>query len=263
MINLALKHMNTMTIDNNLENPEETLDILYQDPFLIAIHKPANLLVHKSPIDKHETRYAMKILRDQLGMWVYPVHRLDKPTSGLLLFALHPEIAKQISESFEQRDVKKNYCAIVRGYIDEKGTVDYPLKEIAAFKHLAEEVNSKPAKNATTHYERCKTYELPFSDGRFDTSRYSLVNLYPETGRKHQLNRHLKHLSHPIIGDVKYGKGEHNRLFREQLNSHRLLLAARSLTLPHPVDNNPLTIECPLATDFEQTLVNLEQYKND
>ena len=169
------------------DTPQESLQIIYQDKFIIAIHKPAGLLVHKSPIDKHETRYAMKLLRNQLGQWVYPVHRLDKPTSGLLLFALHSDIASQINESFEKRMINKTYKAIVRGYATDSATIDHPLKEIAAFKHLQKMVEQKSPQEACTYYETLDRFELPISDGRFPSSRYSLVSLKPTTGRKHQL----------------------------------------------------------------------------
>jgi tRNA pseudouridine65 synthase len=240
---------------------QESLQIIYQDKFIIAMHKPAGLLVHKSPIDKHETRYAMKLLRNQIGQWVYPVHRLDKPTSGLLLFALHSDIASQINESFEQRMIDKTYKAIVRGYAPDSDTIDHPLKEIAVFKHLQKMVEQKKPQEAITYYETLDRFELPISDGRFPSSRYSLVSLKPTTGRKHQLRRHMKHISHPIIGDVKYGKGSHNRLFQENFNSNRLLLAATELSFTHPVLNELIELTCPLEASFSNTLEKLQEYK--
>lgn len=246
-----------MHTSNSLaQSKEETelLEILFQDEFMVAIHKPAGMLVHKSPIDKYETRYAMKILRNQIGQWVYPIHRLDKPTSGLLLFALHPEIAKKIGQLFNDNQIKKQYLAIVRGHTHPEGKIDHPLKEIAVFKHLAEQAQQKEAKDACTDFKLIERYELPFSDGRFETSRYSMIQLFPKTGRKHQIRRHLKHISHPIIGDVKYGKGEHNRLFKDKLASNRLLLAAQSMTFPHPNNNEEITLHCPLEKNFSDTL---------
>lgn len=248
-------------IPSTEQNKPETLPILFQDKFIIAIHKPAGLLVHKSPIDKHETRYAMKILRDQIEQWVYPVHRLDKPTSGILLFALHQEIATQLSSDFENRKVSKEYQAIVRGYTPYSGEIDHPLKEIAVFKHMQKQVQKKAPKDAKTEFERLQTFELPYSDGRFPSSRYSYIELKPLTGRKHQLRRHLKHISHPIVGDVKYGKGEHNRLFKEKLDSHRLLLAATKLTIRHPVTEKETILECPLEKSFSDALEALQTYE--
>ena len=108
----------------------EPLEILYQDDYIVAINKPSGLLVHKSPIDKHETRFALQELRNQIGQYVYPVHRLDKPTSGVLLFALSKEIAQLMGEAFRNNEIKKEYIAVVRGYVDDSGMIDYPLKEM-------------------------------------------------------------------------------------------------------------------------------------
>lgn len=237
------------------------IEIIFQDKHIVAIQKPAGLLVHKSPIDKHETRYAMKILRDQIGQWVYPVHRLDKPTSGILLFALHPDIARQLSNDFENRLITKTYQAIVRGYSAPLGEIDHSLKEIAVFKHLQKAVEQKDPQDAFTKYKNLDTFEVPVSDGRFPTSRYSLLELYPKTGRKHQLRRHMKHISHPIIGDVKYGKGSHNRLFQEMFASNRLLLAATKLAFTHPVTEERLELKCRLENSFSYTLEKLSVYK--
>ena len=245
------------------EPEQEKLEILFQDEQLIAVHKPAGMLVHKSPIDKQEKRYAMRILRNQIGQWVYPVHRLDKPTSGLLLFALDSDIARLVAEQFENRTVQKRYFAVVRGFTAEALEIDHPLKEIAAFKSDQDKADEKDAKNALTQLKRLQTFELPFSDGRFPSSRYSYVELSPKTGRKHQLRRHMKHISHPIAGDVKYGKGNHNRIFREELGCERLMLAASDLRLTHPVNGDPLKLHCPFEADFQATLDTLHRYQAD
>lgn len=242
-------------------NEPEQLDIIYRDEHVIAIHKPAGLLVHKSPIDKRETRYAMKLLRDQIGQWVYPVHRLDKPTSGVLLFALNPDCAKRVGELFEQRQVSKRYQALVRGYTPASGQIDHALSEIAAFKDQQAKADLKDAKEAQTHYQRLAQFELPFNDGRFPTSRYSLLELQPITGRKHQIRRHLKHISHPIVGDVKYGKGPHNRLFREQYQCERLMLACTELGLAHPLTGEQLTLQASPETSFAHTIAQLGCYQ--
>lgn len=257
------KKRNFVQENEPIQAAEETLDILYQDDSLVAVHKPAGMLVHKSPIDKRETRYAMRLLRNQLGQWVYPVHRLDKPTSGLLLFALNEDTARVLSMQFEERIIQKRYIAIVRGYTAETLEIDHALKEIAAFKSEQTKADLKDAKQAITYLARLKTFELPFNDGRFNSSRYSLVELSPKTGRKHQLRRHMKHISHPIIGDVKYGKGSHNRLFREQFGSERLLLAATNLELKHPETGKVLKLECPLEPNLAQTIEQLLKYQTE
>lgn len=241
---------------------KETLDILYQDEWLIAVHKPAGLLVHKSPIDKHETRYAMKLLRDQINQWVYPIHRLDKPTSGLLLFALDKDMAQKMAALFEAREIHKTYQAFVRGFTPDSGNINHPLKEIAAFKHLQKTLEKMAPKEAETDYRCLSTFELPYPDGRFETSRYSYVELYPKTGRKHQIRRHLKHISHPIIGDVKYGKGPHNRRFKDTFECSRLLLAATDISFNHPLLKQDIQINCPLATDFSNLLSRVSVYKS-
>jgi tRNA pseudouridine65 synthase len=250
-------------IEDDQAQEQEKLEILFQDEQLIAVHKPAGMLVHKSPIDKQEKRYAMRVLRNQIGQWVYPVHRLDKPTSGLLLFALDSDIARLVAEQFENRTVQKRYFAVVRGFTAEELDIDYPLKEIAVFKSEQEKADAKEAKSALTQLKRLQTFELPFSDGRFPTSRYSYLELSPKTGRKHQLRRHMKHISHPIAGDVKYGKGNHNRIFREELECDRLMLAASDLLLTHPVTGDPLKLHCPFEADFQTTLDTLNRYKTD
>jgi len=210
------------------------LEILYKDSYLIAINKPSGLLVHKSMIDRHEIYFAMKILRDQIGQWVYPIHRLDKPTSGVLLFALDSETARLLSEQFKEKIIKKKYIAIVRGYIDEEGFVDYPLS-VKFDKITDKKANlDKDAEEAQTAYKRLSTVELDHAVGKYAQTRYSLVELYPRSGRKHQLRRHMKHLSHHILGDTKYGRGEHNKMVREHYNCHRLMLHSHALEFMHP-----------------------------
>jgi tRNA pseudouridine65 synthase len=243
-----------------LQCEPETLSILYRDDYFLAVHKPAGLLVHKSPIDKHETRYAMNIIRDQIGQWVYPVHRLDKPTSGLLLFALSSQNAKLLNTLFTNQDIHKTYAALVRGFIMGDRQVDHPMKEIAAFKNKQYAADKKEAQIAITNIKPLTFFELPLPDGRFSTSRYTLLEMKPCTGRKHQLRRHAKHISHPIIGDVKYGKGEHNRLFREQFGCSRLLLAANKVEFVHPITEEKIMIHCPLEANFSQLLDELDPY---
>jgi tRNA pseudouridine65 synthase len=231
--------------------PQRTeLSVLYRDEHLIAIDKPAGLLVHPSWIDKHETRCAMMLLRDQIGQYVYPVHRLDKPTSGVLLFALSPEIARQLTEVFTQRQVDKRYLAVVRGYTEVSGRIDHPLREKPDKLTDRRARADKPAQSAVTEYRRLATLELPVRVDRYPSSRYSLIEARPLSGRKHQLRRHFKHLSHPIIGDTRYGKSNHNRLFAERFGSHRLLLAATHLVLPHPVSGRKLMLEAELDPIF-------------
>lgn len=236
-------------MDNIEINP---LEILYQDEYLVAINKPSGLLVHKSPIDKHETRFALQEIRDQIGQYVYPVHRLDKPTSGVLLFALTKEVAKIMSDTFRANAVKKEYLAIVRGYTKEEEGIDYSLKQMLDTKEEKRLGITKEKQESRTEYVRLATVELPYAVSRYPVARYSLVKLKPHTGRKHQLRRHMKHIFHPIVGDTKHGRGEHNRLFREKFLSHRLLLHSDRLKFIHPVTHEEVVIDAPLDEMFKK-----------
>jgi len=236
-------------MDNMEINP---LEILYHDAYLVAINKPSGLLVHKSPIDKHETRFALQEVRDQIGQYVYPVHRLDKPTSGVLLFALTKEVAKIMSDAFRANTVKKEYLAIVRGYTKEEEGIDYSLKQMLDTKEEKRLGITKEEQEAKTEYVRLATVELPYAVSRYPVARYSLVKLKPYTGRKHQLRRHMKHVFHPIVGDTKHGRGEHNRLFREKFSSHRLLLHSDRLKFIHPVNHEEVVIDAPLDEMFKK-----------
>ena len=230
-----------------------TLRLLYQDEYLVAIDKPAGLLVHRSWLDRHETQFAMQMTRDLIGQHVYPVHRLDRPTSGVLLFALDPQTARTLSEDFAQHRVQKEYLALVRGWTPEQLFIDYPLKE--ELDKIADKFATvdKPAQEAQTQLQRLQTVELPYEvSAKHPTSRYSLVRLMPHTGRKHQLRRHMAHIFHPIVGDTKHGDGRHNRFFREQYDCQRLMLCNLSLTIQHPQLQTPLRIQTELDAQWQQ-----------
>ena len=222
------------------------LEVLYRDSYIIIINKPTALLVHKSMIDSKEIYFAMKILRDQIGQWVYPIHRLDKPTSGVLLFALDSNTARIMNEQFKEHTIIKKYIAVVRGYMEEKGFIDYALS--VKFDKIADKQanKAKEAEEAQTAFKLLAKVELPQAVGRYDKTRYSLVELLPKTGRKHQLRRHMKHLSHHIIGDTKYGRGEHNKMVREHYECHRLMLHAYSLEFTHPYTEKRLIVKAPV-----------------
>ena len=232
----------------------DDLPVIYRDDHLVAIDKPAGLLVHRSPIDRHETRFALQLLRDQLGQRVYPVHRLDKPTSGVLLFALSGEMARRVADQFGTRSVRKEYLAVVRGWAPAEGVIDYPLREKLDRIADRDRGATREAQDAVTRYRCLATVEIPFAVDRYPHSRYSLVVLYPETGRKHQLRRHMKHIGHPIIGDAKHGKGVHNRFFQGQYGCYRLLLACTALAIDHPVTGARLRLEAGLDAPFATVL---------
>lgn len=224
---------------------QNTLDIIFRDEHFIAINKPSGLLVHRSAIDKHETRFAMQMLRDQISQHVFPVHRLDKPTSGVLVFALNTDVAAKMGLIFSEHKLKKTYLAIVRGVAPENCLLNYPLIE-ELDKYTDKHARDPLPKSAITGFFRLADIELPYQIDKYPSSRYSLVKCLPQTGRKHQIRRHLKHLNHPIIGDAKHGKGNHNRFFSTHFNAGRLLLAATEMQFIHPITNASITMTAPL-----------------
>ncbi|MCF7528975.1 pseudouridine synthase [Neisseria lisongii] len=221
--------------------PSENLTILHHDPYCIAINKPAGMLVHRSWLDSRETRFAVQTLRDQIGRHVYPVHRLDRPTSGVLLFAFDNETAHLLSRQFTDKQVHKTYWAIVRGHLPDSGRIDYPLKYQPD--RLAEVHTEATLQDAVTDFRCLGRTELPFQSARrYPTSRYSWAELIPHTGRKHQLRRHLKHIFHPIVGDTNHGDLRQNHAVAAHLGSRRLMLHARSLTFRSLDNGQPLTV---------------------
>jgi len=213
------------------------LKIIYTDDHYVAIDKPAGLLIHRTSIarENDDGRYALQLLRDQIGAWVYPVHRLDRPTSGVVIFARSSEAARRLAPHFAARRVCKRYLAVVRGYAPEYVAIDYAV--------AAHEGKNAPLKEAQSELRCLTTVELPIPVSRYASARYSLVELIPKSGRWHQLRRHCAHLRHPIVGDTSHGDGHHNRLFRSHLDSRRLLLVATALTLRHPFSDEELRLK--------------------
>ena len=215
------------------------LDILFRDQWLCAIDKPCDLMVHKSRQGSDRV-FALQRLRDQLGQKVWPLHRLDRATSGVLLFALDADTAAAVGRQFMARVVDKRYLAVARGFTDPAGRIDYPLAN----------KKNRPEKPARTDYRRLAVMELPVAVGRYNSARYSLLSIQPETGRTHQIRRHFKHIHHPLIGDTTYGEGRHNRLFRQYFGCHRLLLHAVEFQLEHPWSGIKLQIRAPTRGSF-------------
>lgn len=233
---------------------KDAFSIIYQDEFLVAIHKPAGLLVHRSPIDKHETEFAVQYTRDAVGQKVYPIHRLDKATSGILLFALDSNTARLMGEQFANHTIQKTYLAICRGWADPSGYIDHALKykrDKLAEKLKREQIEPQSAETA---YQNLATTTVDHTIGRYEQQRYCLIQMQPKTGRKHQLRRHMNHIKHPIIGDVKYGDRHHNHFFNDWLGHHRLYLAATKLEFHHPISNECTLIKAPLQCNFQSTL---------
>ena len=232
----------------------EALPILYRDEHLVVIDKPAGLLVHRSEIDRHETRFAIQILRDQIGQRVWAAHRLDRGTSGVLLFGLNREIASALGRQFADGTVDKRYWAVVRGHPPASGTIDHPLSRQRDPYLFRGELSSDEAQDAITNFRKLAETELPVAVDRYPSSRYALLELQPLTGRRHQLRRHLKHIAHPIIGDSTYGKGCHNRYFAKYLDCCRLLLACTQIRFDHPLGGQRLQIKAPVSGEFAATL---------
>lgn len=224
---------------------EKPLDIIWHNKHYLVINKPSGLLVHKSPIDKRETRFALQLLRDQIGQHVFPVHRLDKPTSGALLFAKSSEAAAAMQQSFALSATEKHYLAITRGFTPEHLDIKHPVKAVKD-KRLKQTI-----KDGHSVLQRLATAQLNHSvDGKYPYARYSLVNMQAVTGRRHQLRYHLKHISHPIIGDAKYGKSLHNRFFETSFGNNRLLLHAAKLQFTEPYSGELIRLKAPLSGIF-------------
>lgn len=233
---------------------EAPLPVLYRDEHIVVIDKPPNLLVHRSEIDRHETRFAIQILRNQIGQRVWPAHRLDRGTSGILLFGLSPEIGGQLGRQFEAGTIDKRYWAVVRGHPPAAGSIDHPLSRQRDDYEFQGESSSDEAQSALTRFRKLAEIELPVMVDRYPSSRYALLELEPVTGRRHQIRRHLKHIAHPVIGDATYGKGRHNRFFASQLACHRLLLACVGMAFDHPAHGRRVEIKAPVSGEFAATL---------
>ena len=220
----------------------------------MAIDKPAGLLVHRSNIDRQETEFAVQKVRNQIGQMVYPVHRLDKATSGVLLFALSPTASAKLCEDFREHRIEKRYLALVRGHCDDSGTFDRPLTNNPTWKRgKFAETKSEPME-AETHFQKIDQCEVDFAIGRYSTARYSLLRLEPRTGRRHQIRRHLKHASHPIIGDTTHGDHRHNHFFKREVGLNRMMLVASELEFDHPETGNRIRLVAEPGEEFNAVL---------
>jgi len=232
---------------------EESLEILFRDEYLIAVHKPPGIFVHRSPMSPPAEPNVVRMLRQQIGQLVTPVHRLDRATSGVLLFAFDTDTAREMSRRYSERAVSKRYVALVRGYTMDQLTIEYPLKPYrdGLTGGKSGDVNAQEAVTEIRTICRC---EIPYSAGRYATSRYSLIEAAPLTGRRHQIRRHLNRVSHPVIGDVRHGDNRHNHLLKELCGLNCMLLAARRLKFEHPVTELQTVIDAPLRPEFLPTL---------
>jgi len=219
------------------------LEIVYQDDHLIAVNKPHGLLVHRSSIAGDAKEFALQMLRDQIGRHVSPVHRLDRKTGGLLLFAFEKEIEIAMHKQFMNGEVQKKYLAVLRGYAPDKEDIDYPLAK-----------ENGTLQEAFTSFVTLERAELEIAFGKHPTSRYSLVEATPTTGRMHQLRRHFAHIFYPIIGDRKHGCNKQNRFFKEQWEMTTMLLHASELTFRHPVTGEEINLKAPVQEEFNRVM---------
>ena len=226
------------------------LEIIYEDENYIAINKPSSLMVHKSRLGRDVKEFALQMLRDQIGKRVYPCHRLDRPTSGVLIFALSSQAASKLGVLLEKREVEKSYLAVARGWPkSDEGLISKPL----------ENEKGKEKKEAITEFKLISKAKIDVSlDGRFPEFRYSLFSLKPKTGRTHQLRRHLKSISHPILGDSKYGKSIYNKFIENEFAVSRLLLHCESMSFVHPYLSKVITITAPLGFQMEDLLQKMQ-----
>lgn len=215
------------------------LEIIYQDEYLVAINKPHDLLVHQSPIARNAEEFAIQILRDQINQKVYPVHRLDRKTSGVLLFALDKETNKVMTEQFTNKTTDKKYWAIVRGFAPETVTIDYALYR-----------DDGVLQDAVTDIKTLETAEIDMPSGKHLTSRYSLIEATPHTGRMHQIRKHMAHILHPIIADRPHGCNKQNKLWLEKFNMKTMLLHAHTLTFEHPKTKEKITLKAKPSNVF-------------
>ena len=223
----------------------EAIDVLFEDSDLLAVNKPAGLLVHRSKIANDETEFLLDRIKQQAGANLYLAHRLDRATSGVLLLAKSREVAGEIGRAFMAREVTKRYLAVVRGWPDAEGVIDYPLPGVR---------EHGPRKPALTRWRTLATTTLPIEMGRYPEQRYALVEAEPETGRYRQIRKHFHHVSHHIVGDTSHGRGDHNRLWRIHFQLQRMLLHAWRLEFAHPRSGERVRIQAPLDTAWLRVL---------
>lgn len=219
------------------------LEIIYEDEYLIAINKPHGLLVHQSSIARDATEFALQMLRDQVRKHVSPVHRLDRKTSGILLFAFDKRAEIAMHQQFMNSETDKKYLAILRGFTPDVMDIDYPLAK-----------ENGTMQDAFTSFRTLQKAEVNVPFGKHDTSRYSLVEATPKTGRMHQLRRHFSHILHPIIGDRTHGCNKQNKFFLEQWNMSTMLLHASELSFTHPITSEKIHLKANLHEEFKRVM---------
>lgn len=225
------------------QDPLGEPQILYEDEHVLVASKPNRLLVHRTEMDYYERRNLLRWLGDVRQGNFYPAHRLDKATSGVIVFAKDKESLQHLRIQFNERSVEKEYLALVRGYTSKEGSIEKAIR--------GEE--DPRLKAALTRYETLFHVEVPIAVSRYETSRYSIVKVRPETGRYHQIRLHFAHLRHPLVGDSRHGDLRHNHMFRDQLGLEALFLHAHTLCFTHPAGRR-IALSAPLPAHFEAIL---------
>ncbi len=223
-----LDHSSTMSrdADSTPQGAQPSFRVLHEDAHVVAVVKPNRLLVHRTDIDFHEPHNLRDLVNKtrEKDAWLQPVHRLDKPTSGIVLFATPGDALNGLKLEFVHRRTTKVYWAVVRGWTEDEGVVEKPLPTAH---------NPEP-KEARTVYRTLARTEIAHPVGPYETARYSLVECRPETGRFHQIRLHFRHLRHPLVGDSRYGDKKHNRFVAASTGTDTLLLHAGRLEVTHP-----------------------------
>lgn len=226
------------------------LEILHEDDCLIAVNKPAGVPVHRSKLVGRADAYLVDLLREQVEGRLFPAHRLDSATSGVLLVARDKATAAALGEQFMAREPDKIYLAVVRGWPEPaEDLIDYALP------------GSRPGsekRDARTRYRRLATIEVPIAISRYPQQRYALMTASPETGRFRQIRKHFAHIHHPVIGDSQHGRSDHNRLYKQHFGCHRMLLHARRIAFTHPHTGEAMTIEAPLDDAWKDLLARFD-----
>lgn len=245
--------------EENESHKHTSIPVLYEDEQLIAVAKPSGMFVHRSAADRSATEFVVQTVRDQLNCFVYPIHRLDRPTSGVLLLAKNSEAASIYATMFAERRMQKTYLALVRGFAEETGRIDRPLVSDKGRGRPATDPHSVP-QDAETLYRTLERFEVNFPSGRHATTRCSLVEASPKTGRYHQIRRHMAGTSHPVIGDADHGDTKLNRVFQQRAGVTRLMLAAVRIEFVHPMTGSQIVINCPPDDSFSSVINSLRAH---
>lgn len=239
------------------ENADLPISVLFEDDGLVAVAKPAGLFVHRSLADRSANEFLVQKVRDQIGCFVYPLHRLDRPTSGLVLLAKSPESASRYGRLFMDQQMQKVYLALVRGFAPAEARIDRPLTSSRGQRKSDSHPLSEP-QPAVTHIQTLEQFEIPVASDRHQTTRLSLLHASPFTGRYHQIRRHLAGISYPILGDAEHGDSRLNRCLQQHLRCARLMLAAVRISFLHPETQQTVTIECPPEASFQNVVEKLQ-----